>query len=73
MPLLLPDLDDRRWTDLVDEGRALIPLFSTVWTDHNLHDPGITFMELFAGETELDLYRVNRVPPSHVRKFLALA
>jgi hypothetical protein len=72
MPLLLPDLDDRRWADLVDEGRALIPLFAPGWTDHNIHDPGITFMELFAGETELDLYRINRVPPSHVRKFLAL-
>lgn len=72
MPIPLPDLDDRRWTDLVDEGRALIPLFSPVWTDHNLHDPGITILELLAGETELDLYRVNRVPPSHVRKFLAL-
>lgn len=72
MPLLLPDLDDRRWADLVDEGRALIPLFSPGWTDHNVHDPGITFLELLAGLTELDLYRINRVPPGHVRKFLAL-
>ena len=72
MPIQLPDLDDRRWADLVDEGRALIPLFAPGWTDHNLHDPGITLMELFAGRTEIDLYRINRVPPAHVRKFLAL-
>lgn len=27
MPLPLPNLDDRRWEDLVEEGRALIPLY----------------------------------------------
>ncbi len=72
MTLPLPNLDDRRWTDLVDEGRALIPLYAPGWTDHNVHDPGITFLELFAAQAEIDLYRINRVPPAHVRKFLAL-
>jgi len=37
--LPLPDLDDRRWTDLVDEGRSLIPIVAPAWTDHNIHDP----------------------------------
>ena len=72
MALPLPNLDDRRWTDLVEEGRSLIPLYAPGWTDHNIHDPGITFVDLLAWVAEMDLYRLNRVPPSHVRKFLAL-
>lgn len=72
MPLPLPNLDDRRWADLVDEGRALIPRHAPGWTDHNVHDPGITLMELFAWLTEMAVYRLNRVPARHRRKFLAL-
>jgi Baseplate J-like protein len=72
MPLPLPDLDDRRWADLVEEGRALIPLHAPEWTDHNLHDPGITLIELLAWVTEMDVYQLNRVPDRHRRKFLAL-
>ena len=72
MPLPLPNLDTRRWADLVEEGRALIPRFAPGWTDHNVHDPGITLIELFAYLVESLLYRANRVPDRHRRKFLAL-
>jgi predicted phage baseplate assembly protein len=72
MPLPLPNLDDRRWADLVEEGRALIPRYAPEWTDHNVHDPGITLIELFAWLAEQDIYRLNRVPERHRRKFLAL-
>ncbi len=72
MPLPLPNLDDRRWADLVDEGRALIPRYAPKWTDHNIHDPGITLMELFAWLTEMTVYRLNRIPERHLRKYLSL-
>ncbi|MBN1657590.1 MAG: putative baseplate assembly protein [Anaerolineae bacterium] len=72
MPLTLPNLDDRRWTDLVEEGRALIPVYAPRWTDHNIHDPGITLIELFAWLAEMDIYQLNRVPDAHREKFLAL-
>lgn len=72
MPLPLPVLDDRRWADLVEEGRSLIPLYAPDWTDHNVHDPGITLVELLAWIAEMELYRIDRVPPAHVRKLLAL-
>ncbi len=72
MALPLPDLDDRRWVDLVDEGRALIPFYAPDWTDHNIHDPGITLIELFALIAEMEIYRVNRVPDTHRRRFLRL-
>jgi predicted phage baseplate assembly protein len=65
-------LDDRRWTDLVEEGRALIPLYAPEWTDHNVHDPGVTLMELLAWIAEMSIYRTNRIPEAHRRKFLAL-
>jgi predicted phage baseplate assembly protein len=73
MPLPLPNLDTRRWADLVDEGVALVPRYGGSWTDHNTHDPGITLIELFAYLVEGLLYRVNRVPERHRRKFMALA
>ena len=72
MSISLLNLDDRRWSDLVEEGRALIPFYSPDWTDHNIHDPGVTFVELFAWLAEMDIYQVNRIPESHLRKFLAL-
>ncbi|HET8782148.1 MAG TPA: putative baseplate assembly protein [Pyrinomonadaceae bacterium] len=68
----LPNLDDRRWADLVDEGRSLIPVFAPTWTDHNVHDPGITLMEMLAWIAESDIYRVDRIPDSHIRTFLSL-
>ena len=39
----------------------LIPRYAPGWTDHNVSDPGITVLELFAWLTEAMLYRINRV------------
>lgn len=72
MSIALPNLDDRRWIDLVEEGRTLIPFYSPAWTDHNAHDPGITLIELFAWLAEMDIYRLNRIPDRHLLKFLGL-
>ena len=73
MPLDIPDLDDRRWADLVEEARALIPRVAPRWTDHNAHDPGITFIELFAWLAEMQLYQLNRVGERHREAFARLA
>jgi len=72
MTLPLPNLDDRRWIDLVEEGRSLIPFYAPEWTDHNIHDPGITILELFAAIAEMDIYQLNRIPRERKLKFLAL-
>jgi hypothetical protein len=72
MPIPLPNLDDRRWSDLFEDGRANITRYAPQWTDHNLHDPGITIIDLFAWLTEMTNYRLNRVPTRHKRKFLEL-
>lgn len=70
MPLPTPVLDDRRFQDIVDEAKRLIPQYCPEWTDHNVSDPGITLVELFAWMTDLLLYRVNQVPDKMYIKFL---
>jgi hypothetical protein len=72
MSILLPNLDDRRWADLVEQGRALIPLYAPEWTDHNASDPGITLMELLAWIAETDVYRLNRITGREQRQLLQL-
>lgn len=72
MSIPLPNLDDRRWSDLVQQGRALIALYSSEWTDHNASDPGITLMELFAAVADMDIYRLNRLTDAHKLALLAL-
>ncbi len=67
-----PQLDDRSFNDLVAEARARIPLYAPEWKDHNLSDPGITLIELFAYMTDIVLYRLNRVPDKHFVKFMEL-
>ena len=46
MGLPVPRLDSRTWDELMTEARALIPEYAPAWTDHNLHDPGVTLVEL---------------------------
>lgn len=70
MSLPAPILDDRTFQQIVDEVRKRIPLYCPEWTDHNLSDPGITLIELFAWMTDLLIYRLNRVPELHYIKFM---
>lgn len=62
MALPTPNLDDRHFQDIVDEAKRLIPRFCPEWTDHNVSDPGVALIELFAWMTDMLLYRVNQVP-----------
>jgi hypothetical protein len=73
MPLEVPNLDNRRWADLVEEARSLIPRFAPRWTDHNAHDPGMTLIELFAWLAEMQIYQLNRVSQKHRELFSQLA
>lgn len=72
MPLIAPHLDDRTFQDLVDECKRLIPRYCPEWTDHNVSDPGIALIELFAWLTETMLYRLNQVPDKQYVKFMEL-
>jgi predicted phage baseplate assembly protein len=70
MPLTTPKLDDLTFQQIVDHAKRLIPLYCPEWTDHNVSDPGVTLIELFASMMELLLYRVNRVPDKVYLTFL---
>jgi predicted phage baseplate assembly protein len=72
MTLPAPNLDDRRFQDLVDDAKRLVQQRCPGWTDHNVHDPGVTLIETFAYMTDQLLYRLNRVPDRVYVKFLEL-
>ncbi len=55
-------LDDVRFQEMVSEARTRIVRHSPDWTEHNVSDPGITLIELFAWFTEILVYRINRIP-----------
>lgn len=67
-----PDLDDRHFQDLVDEAKRYVQQRCPEWTDHNVSDPGVTLIELFATMVDQVVYRLNRVPDRHYVKFLEL-
>lgn len=72
MGLPIPNLDEKTFDEIVQEARALIARFAPEWTDHNVHDPGITFIELFAWLAEMQIYQLNRVTDKNYEKFLKL-
>ena len=72
MALPVPNLDDRRFQDLVDEAKRLVQQRCPEWTDHNVSDPGVTLIETFAWMTDQLIYRLNRVPDRNYVKFLEL-
>ena len=72
MALPVPNLDDRRFQDLVDDAKRLVQQKCPEWTDHNVSDPGVTLIETFAWMTDQLIYRLNRVPDRNYVKFLEL-
>jgi hypothetical protein len=72
MPIPLPNLDDRNFTDLFDEMQAIIPRYAPDWTDHNISDPGIMLVELFVWLAEALIYRLNRIPEASQVRLLEL-
>ncbi len=72
MSLPVPNLDDRRFQDIVDEAKRLIPTFCPEWTNHNVSDPGVALIELFAWMTEMTIFRLNQVPDAYYTRMLNL-
>lgn len=72
MPLTIPNLDDRRYQELLDEALSRVPVYTPEWTNFNKSDPGVTLIEVFAFMTESLLYRANQIPERNRKKFLKL-
>jgi predicted phage baseplate assembly protein len=67
-----PNLDDRRFQQLVDEAKRYVQQRTPEWTDHNVSDPGVTLIETFAHMVDQLVYRLNRVPDRNYLAFLDL-
>jgi predicted phage baseplate assembly protein len=81
MPLAdyLPQIDDRRYDDIVTEIRTRIARYApewqpgdSAWTDVNDNDPGVTIAQVYAWLAEMLIYRMNKVPVLNYIKFLEL-
>ncbi|GAA3838341.1 putative baseplate assembly protein [Saccharothrix violaceirubra] len=72
MVLPAPNLDDRRFQQLVDEAKRYVQQSCPEWTDHNVSDPGVTLIETFAHMVDQLVYRLNRVPEKNHLAFLDL-
>jgi len=72
MSLRPPNLDDRRFDDLLADSLRRIQQSCPGWTDLSPGDPGVVLLEVFAHLTEIMLYRLNRVPEKAYVEFLRL-
>jgi predicted phage baseplate assembly protein len=72
MTLGAPNLDDRRFQDLVDGAKRLVQQQCATWSDHNVSDPGVTLIEAFAWMVDQLSFRLNQVPDRLYVKFLEL-
>jgi hypothetical protein len=70
MPIELPVLDDKTYSELVQEARTAVPGHYPEWTDHNPSDPGIALVELMAWLSEMLIYRTGQIPERSVHTFL---
>ena len=68
----VPPLDTIEFDQLVELARGLIPRYAPDWTDHNLHDPGMTLVDLLAWIVDQQVYRAGFVGGRHQRAFAAL-
>lgn len=72
MTIPAPNLDDRRFDDLVQEMLARIPAHTPEWTHPRPGDPGRTLIDLFAWLGDTLLYRANLIPERQRLIFLRL-
>jgi predicted phage baseplate assembly protein len=72
MPFVPPNLDNRKFEDIVTEIRRRIPTFTPEWTDLNDSDPGMTLAQLFAFMSEQLLFQINQVPEKGLITFLKM-
>jgi hypothetical protein len=72
MSIAVPQLDTSDFESLLEEARGRISRYAPEWTDHNLHDPGITLLELLAWVTDQQIYQLGFVGDAYYRAFARL-
>lgn len=67
----ITNIDDETYGEIVRYLKNNIPVYSSKWTDHNEHDPGIAFLELFSWLKEAQQFymkqTVKRLEPQFLR------
>ena len=69
---VVPDLDTIEFDQLVELARGEIPRYAPDWTDHNLHDPGMTLVDLLAWVVDQQVFRAGFVGGRYRSAFAAL-
>ena len=64
MSVEAPNLDDRRFQDLVDDALRLAGERLPEWSPSRPTDPGVVLIEAFAWMTDQLLYRISSPRPS---------
>ncbi|HEX9061510.1 MAG TPA: baseplate J/gp47 family protein, partial [Clostridia bacterium] len=70
--LTLKELNDRSSNEILEAAKEMIPHIFPEWTDLRAHDPGITFLELFAWLLKMLEDYQNKVTYKNRLKFLKL-
>ena len=65
-------LDDEMYAQIMEQMRSRITQYSDEWTDYNEHDPGITFLELFAWLKEAQQFYMDHQEREMQPKYLQL-
>ncbi|MDL2217581.1 baseplate J/gp47 family protein [Christensenellaceae bacterium OttesenSCG-928-M15] len=70
--LNLPKLDDQRFDETLERAIRKIPYINESWTDFNLHDPGVTLLELFVWYKQMQQYQLDQLNERDVEAMLKL-
>lgn len=70
--MLLEEEQLETWEEVMDRLRQEIPLMDPDWTNHNIQDPGITLLELFAWLRQAQMYHASRIGPHHLKKYIGI-
>lgn len=68
----LPNLNDQNFESIMEMAMKQIKTYGDEWIDLDIHDPGVTFLELFAYLKELQQAKINKVGEKSLHKFLTL-
>lgn len=66
------NLDDVSFPELMKKCVSEISELCPEWTDHNAHDPGITFLEMLMWLTEMQRYYLSQITEEHRGSYLRL-
>ncbi len=71
---MLPEIkiDTDQFQDLIEESRTMLAGIYPEWTDFNYHDPGMTFLDLFAWMKENQQFYMEQLSEEHYETFFKL-